>query len=235
MRDRMSSMEVAMRRFLWLILLPGLLEAQNISSSLSGTVQDPTGAVVAAARVTLTSEDTGFIRTVTTTHGGFFSFPDLTPATFSLEVTAPGFKTYRQTGIDIGSSAQHSAGAIRLQLGEVSDAVTVTADAATVNTISGEKSSSLNSRDLEGLALRGRDLFDALSLMPGIVDATDGRDAPSTTSSRNIYIAGGRNESKSVTIDGVYSITVQDPLNGKAAFPGNLAIDGRERQAAAGP
>ena len=72
-----------------LAFLPALLPAQNISSVISGIVQDPTGAVVAGAQIKATSEDRGFVRTSVTNTDGFFSFPDLTPATFTLSVSAP--------------------------------------------------------------------------------------------------------------------------------------------------
>jgi hypothetical protein len=195
-----------MRKLLLALLIPALMPAQNTSSGLSGSIQDPTGAALAGAQVTLTNEDTGFVRTAATNDRGFFSFPDLTPGTLAVAVSVPGFKAYRQTAITLGSSEQRSLGVIRLVLGEMADTVTVTAEATAVNTVSGEKSASLTGDELGSLALRGRDLFDAVSLMPGVVDTTDGRDAPSTTSSRNIYIAGGRNESKNVTLDGVYSV-----------------------------
>ena len=195
-----------MRRLLLTLCLPALLPAQNTSCALSGTVQDPGGAVIAGIKVTLTGEQNGFVRTVTTTNDGFFSFPDLTPATFTLFIEAAGFKTYRQTGIAIGSGEQRSLGQIALQLGAISDSVTITAEVVTLNTTSGEKSGTLTGDQLDHLALRGRDVFDAISLMPGVVDTSDGRDAPGPTSIGNIYIMGGRNDSKNMTIDGVSNL-----------------------------
>ena len=88
-----------------------------------------------------------------------------------------------RTGIDIA-----------MEVGEVQQTVTVSAEVVAVNTSSGEKSGSLGSEELQVLALRGRDIFDAVSLMPGVVDTSDGRDAPGPTSIGNIYIAGGRND-----------------------------------------
>src|SRR5260370_42159697 len=99
-----------MRRLSAFLLLPALLPAQNISGALSGTVQDPGGAVIAGVEVTLTGEGNGFVRTVRTTNDGLFSFPELAPATFTLAIEAPGFKRYRQTGIAISSSEQRSPG-----------------------------------------------------------------------------------------------------------------------------
>jgi hypothetical protein len=183
-----------------------MLPAQNISSGLSGTVLDPAKAVITGAHVKLISVDQGFVRTANTNSGGFFSFPDLTAATFTLEVNVPGFKTYRQTGIALNSSEQRSLGEIHLQLGEVADTVTVSAEIAQVNTVTGEKAGVLNAEELTGLALRGRDIFDAVSLMPGVVDTSDGRDAPGATSIGNIYIAGSRNDQKNMTVDGVTNL-----------------------------
>ena len=64
----------------------------------------------------------------------------------------------------------------------------------------------MSGEQLDQIALRGRDIFDAVSLMPGVVDTTDGRDSPSPTSISGIYIMGGRNDSKNMTIDGVSNL-----------------------------
>lgn len=188
------------------LMIAASLAAQNISSGLSGTLHDPAAAVVSGVEVQLVSEDRGFVRRAVTNSDGFFSFPDLTPGTFTLSITAPGFKAYRQTTIELNSGEQRSLGVLRLQIGAISDTVTVTAEAVAVNTATGEKASSLDAKELDVLALRGRDIFDAVSLMPGVVDTSDGRDAPGPTSIGNIFIAGGRNDQKNMTIDGITNL-----------------------------
>ncbi len=195
-----------MNRWLLLLFVPAALLAQNTSSSLAGTVLDSGGAVIAGAKVTLTGEENGFVRTGATNHEGFFSFPDLTPASFTIAVEAPGFKVYRQTRIQIDADEQRSLGQIKLQVGQVSESVTVTADAVTVNTSNGERAGTLTGEQLDEIALRGRDIFDAISLMPGVIDTSDGRDSPSPSSISNIYILGGRNDSKNMTVDGVTNL-----------------------------
>src|ERR1700734_3816162 len=105
------------------MLLPALLPAQNISCSLSGTVQDSAGAVIPGAKVTLTGQENGFVRTVTTNRDGFFSYPDLTPATFTIAVEAPGFKIYKETGILINADEHRSLGQVKLSVGQVSESV----------------------------------------------------------------------------------------------------------------
>jgi hypothetical protein len=183
-----------------------LLPAQNVSCSLSGTVQDIAGAVVPGAKVTLTGEGNGFVRTGTTNHEGFFSFPDLTPASFSLVVEAPGFKLLKEKGILINADEERSLGQLKLEVGNSSQSISIQADVVSVNTVNGERAGTLTGEQLDQIALRGRDVFDAISLMPGVIDTSDGRDSPSPTSISNIYILGGRNDSKNMTIDGVTNL-----------------------------
>ena len=114
-----------MYRFAALFALAALLPAQNTSCGLSGTVLDPAHSVMPNVEIVLTSEDHGFVRTTLTNKDGFFSFPDLTPAGFTLVASSAGFKTYRQTGIVIGSSEQRSLGEIRRFLERTPGAIVI--------------------------------------------------------------------------------------------------------------
>src|SRR5690349_20254704 len=128
-----------MRLFPFLLLLPCLLAAQNVSCALSGTVQDPASAVIAGAQLTLIGLEHGFARSATTNCGGFLSFPDLPPAPFGLTVAANGFRDYRKQGIQLNSGEERNLGVIHLQIGDVAETVTVTAEVVAVNTATGEK------------------------------------------------------------------------------------------------
>jgi hypothetical protein len=195
-----------MRALLLAFLLPAMLAAQNTSSALSGTIHDSAGAVIPNAKVTLTGENNGFVRTATTNGEGFFSFPDLTPATFTLTVEAAGFKRYRQTGVILHADEQRTLGQLRLEVGQVTESVTVSAEVVTLELATGDRSGTLSGQQLDEIALRGRDVFDAVSLLAGVVDTSDGRDAPGPSSISNIYIMGGRNDQKNMTIDGVTNL-----------------------------
>src|SRR5215472_10424396 len=117
-------------RFILLTALIGasVLPAQNISSALSGTVHDHSGGPIANASITVTGVDNGFVRTAVTNRDGFFSLPDLTPATFTITVATPGFKTWRQEKLTLASSEQRDLGEITLALGQVNETVTVVAE-----------------------------------------------------------------------------------------------------------
>ncbi|MBI2689364.1 MAG: TonB-dependent receptor [Acidobacteria bacterium] len=188
-----------------LLLCIGLY-GQNISGSLSGSVQDASGSVVPGVEVNLSSDRTGFQLRTRTNESGLFTFPDLTPAAYTLRIAISGFRQYEQTNIEIGSGVQRSLGAIELKVGQTSESVTVEAEAVAVALGSSEKAGTLSAADLESLALKGRDIMDAVALLPGIVDTSDSRDAPSPTSIGNLYIAGGRSNSKNMTIDGVTNL-----------------------------
>src|SRR5260370_17890739 len=86
-----------------LICAAGLIPAQNISCSLSGTVQDSTGAVFPGVEVKVIHTQTGFVRSAKTNHEGFFSWPALTPGVYRLEIAAHGFPPYPQSGIVLSS------------------------------------------------------------------------------------------------------------------------------------
>ncbi len=191
-----------MKRLALVFTFAAFMQAQNTTGSLSGTVQDAAGAMVPGAMVTLTGQSNGFVRTIKTNKEGFFNYPDITPATFTLKVEAAGFKTYLKTGLEI-FTADHKSEKITLAIGHLSESVTVTAETTSVNLVTGERSGTLTGDQLDQIALRGRDIFDAISLMAGVVDTTDGRDAPGPTSVGGIYIMGGRNDSKNVTLNGV--------------------------------
>jgi hypothetical protein len=188
------------------LLLASTVHGQSVSSLLSGTLQDPSGAVVPGADIRIVADRTGFVRATKTNSEGFFSVPDLTPATFTVTITAAGFKTYSQSGIEITSGEQRSLGLVQLQLGASGESVTVTAEVAQVMAASGERAAVLAEKDLSTLATRGRDLMDAVSLLPGVIDTNESRESSSSTSASGIYILGGRENQKNVTVDGISTV-----------------------------
>jgi hypothetical protein len=90
-------------------------KSQTTSGSISGTIVDPQGGSIANATVKATNTATQAGATVSTDNSGRFVFPSLLPSTYTLEVTLPGFKTYKQTGLTLNANSALAVGTIQLQ------------------------------------------------------------------------------------------------------------------------
>jgi Carboxypeptidase regulatory-like domain len=106
--------------------------AQDVNASLEGTVQDPNGAVVPSAKLTLTNESNGAQLNFVTDAAGEYNFRNLTPAIYDLSVTATGFETFVRKGVELAVN-QHARIDVKLTLGNTSQTVTVSADASLIN------------------------------------------------------------------------------------------------------
>src|SRR5579871_5609877 len=168
-------------QFLFCLVLGAVLAcapllAQTVSSTLKGTVQDASGAVIPAALCTLTNPATSNTLSVKSAADGSFQFLDVLAGTYTLSVSAPGFKTDEITGIEILSSEFHSAGNIILQVGQPSESIAVTEAGTPVQLSSGERSDTITGRELNDIAVKGRDFVSYLSTLTGIVDTNTSRD-----------------------------------------------------------
>jgi hypothetical protein len=182
------------------------LFAQNVTAKVNGTVRDATGAVIVNATVKLVNDDTGATRAVQTNNDGYFSFTDIQVGSYALSVEMKGFKSYRQQDLKLSAGMNRAMGEISLPVGDVAESVTVEATVSPVEFGSGEKSSTITGEDLQNTALRGRDYLDLMRLQPGVVDESEGREAPGPDGIRNIYINGARENQKNITVDGVTSM-----------------------------
>ncbi len=162
----------------------------QVSSQIVGTVVDPADAAVANAPVTLTFTETGAVRTATTDNLGTYRFTNVTPGTYSVNVKATGFKAFTQGGVVVTANETHNVNKITLQLGNVSESISVTDEVAQVQLSSSEKSQTVDSKDLDSLTLKGRDLFGYIRLVPGVVD-TANRDVTSHGAISGMNINGG--------------------------------------------
>jgi hypothetical protein len=148
--------------------------AQIATGSISGIVMDPTGAVIPNATVVLTNEATRVNFTAETNGRGYFSFPTLQPATYSLRVSAQGFKAWEQRGIQLHTGESRSVPNIVLEVGAAAQTVTVSANTALAPIDTGESSTTLNHRMISQLMIQGRDAAELMKLMPGMAIDTGG-------------------------------------------------------------
>ena len=187
--------------FAALILCGGSLLAQTSSGTISGRVVDPSGAAIANAQVTLTSQLTSQKVTTATEASGDFVFASVQPGIFSVTVTAPGFKQFDKVGLQLSASARLSAGTLQLQVGAETQTVTVTTEGAPVQSESGERSAMLDSNELQHLSTPGRDALALVRLLPGVVKDGEGASQLGTESAGSV--SGTREVGNSISVDGV--------------------------------
>ncbi len=142
------------------------------NGTISGTVTDPTGAVVPSATVKVAQPQTGLELTVQSGNDGGYVFPALHPSKYSLSVTKPGFRAYTQTGIELLADQALTIN-VRLEVGVVSSAIVVTEAVPLVDTRTGTLSQVIDQRRVVDLPLNGRNAAALIMLVAGVADATN--------------------------------------------------------------
>ena len=143
--------------------------AQTTTGSLLGIVTDSSNAAVPGAQVELKNLSTGFVRTTASGPEGIFRFNSLDPARYDLTIKpTAGFKTYAQKSIDVTANEVRDLGRVALELGALTEQVSVTAAVTPIQTASSENSKLVDSSQIADLTLKGRDMFAALVTMPGV-------------------------------------------------------------------
>lgn len=145
-----------------------------VTGRISGTVKDPTGAVVPGAQVTAVETQTGIKTTTKTDAAGSYSFPSLPVGPYNLEVRAAGFKEFRETGLVLDVNTALTVD-VPLQLGEASQEVTVTSAAVLVETTNTQMGEVIDNTKMTTVPLNGRSYTDLLALQPGVVPTSSGQ------------------------------------------------------------
>ncbi len=156
---------------LLLLLLASTSALGATGGSISGSVKDTSGGVIAKAQVTVREANTGFLYHVRTDSKGEYTFPVLPVGLYRLEVQAPGFHGYERKDIVLDTNAALTLD-VSLEVGNVSQTVTVTDDALHVETSSTQLGQVITGRQMEAVPLNGRSYTDLLSLQAGVVPAT---------------------------------------------------------------
>jgi hypothetical protein len=155
---------------LFLVLVFGAVQAfaQLDTGSLVGVVRDKSGAVITDAAVKITNTKTGKVFETKSNSTGEYNQPGLPSGPYKIEVDRNGFKTAVVTDIFLHATERRAAD-VNLEIGAASDQVTVTADAATVNTQSSDTGATITSTSITNLPLNGRDFTSLIALVPGAV------------------------------------------------------------------
>jgi len=144
------------------------------TATLSGTIQDSAGNVIVGAQVKLTNEATQQAHSVKTNSTGLFAFPSLEPGTYSLQASAKGFTPKEITGIALHTGDQRTVPSFSLAVGSESETIQVEADEDQIPVENGERSAVLDARQINNLALEGRDTTELMKVLPGATTVSSG-------------------------------------------------------------
>src|ERR1700733_5824893 len=131
------------------------LKAQIMTGSIAGTITDPSGSVISGVSVTLLQVSTNSARHSVTDAAGVFLFGGLDGGEYNLTAAKPGFKTYEQKRLILSTGDRIALEHLVLDLGSVSETVSVTANAATVQTSSSERSDVISGKQIEDILVQG--------------------------------------------------------------------------------
>jgi len=191
---------------------PRLAQAQVLYGSVVGTIEDASGAVVPGAGVTLTNAETGATRDAKTDEQGRFTVVSLLPGTYSLAITATGFRSVTRTGIVVTINTVTRADT-RLEVGQVSDKITISATAAALQTDRSDTRAEINAKTVVELPLPAYRNFQSLiNLVPGATPAAlQNSVGASPQRSLTTNVNGTNRNNNNTRIDGATNVYIWLP------------------------
>ena len=202
----------------------------DATAGLTGTVVDPSGAVIPGATVTLQNSDNRHQQDSVTGNDGSYSFAGLTPGNYQIRIQAPGFKPYLQSGIAVAEAAQLTVDAV-LVLNSASTIVEVSAQGSEADLSSTQLGETITAKKMTSVPVNGRAYTDLLALQAGVVPASSRQPnavlmsgCASTSPSGdlnagNLSVSGQRETANGFVVNGA---NVEEPFNMGTAVVPNL-------------
>lgn len=187
-----------------LVLACAFLFAQSDNSYITGTVKDATGSAVVNAKVTVRNEDNNFERVVQTNETGLYIATNLPPGYYTVTVESQGFKKAEKTRNKMDAGVPLSVN-VDLQVGNVSESVTVEASVATLQTESATVGKTVEESQIKNMSLNGRNPLFLAQLKPGVRGGALNGFSFGLTSG-GLSINGGRSQDSVITFDGAVGI-----------------------------
>jgi len=176
--------------------------SQNITATLTGTVTDSSGAIVAGATVTIHDDNTNTdVRSVTTDSAGVYTATNLPVSTFTVKISAAGFKNFvaQQVVLHVGDHRTLDAA---LQVGQVSEQIEVSAAQIPVETSSAAQSTTITGTQIRELQLNNRNFIQLVSLQPGVSSTEPDQVGFGLSSTLAVSVNGNRTAANNWTVDG---------------------------------
>ncbi|HEY2645353.1 MAG TPA: carboxypeptidase regulatory-like domain-containing protein, partial [Candidatus Acidoferrales bacterium] len=177
-------------------LEPSVSRAQ-VTASITGNVQDASGALVQGATITATSQETGAARTVTTDDLGNFRILSLPLGPQEIKVEKQGFKPVVRTGVNL-EVGQDAVVNFRLEVGDLVQQMSVSEEAPVVNVTTASVSGMVDERQIKELPLNGRSFDDLIALNPGTINYSALKSPNTSTSNGNTFSVAGRRTSENM-------------------------------------
>lgn len=207
------------------ILIPYRLCAQSTTAgAVTGTVTDPTGAVVPGAVIILTAPATNETQTTKTDSGGRYTFPHVAPGTYTITASAPSFRKLIITGIDVAVTQTRTID-LHLEVGAVTETIEVVASPMTeLQTADASVGVTIGGQELNQLPVVGRSAVDLIFVQPAVApDMTKAAGLTSTLGGGDVgggAIAGARSEQVTFSVDGGFATS---DLEGSNSYIGPSA------------
>src|SRR5882762_7216191 len=198
------------------LILSFPLRAQVTGATISGTITDASGAVIAGAEISVRNTATGIIRNTTADSVGFYTAPNLIPGPYEVKVEAKGFSTVVQSNVTLAVGAQQQLN-ILMRVGQTSQTVLVTEAAPQIELTSSTLSGQVEAETVRELPLNGRDWAQLATLSPGVTAIENQMpfDAGAVRGNRGfgaqLTISGGRPTQNNYRLDG---LSINDYGNG---------------------
>jgi carboxypeptidase family protein/TonB-dependent receptor-like protein len=192
-----------------LMLCGGVALGQATSGTISGTMLDPQGNVVAGATVKIKNLGTGVTREVTSNSSGAYRVPGLPPGLYEVEAAAQGFAGEKRSELEL-TVAEEIVVNFSLKVGVTKQDVTVEVQSVNVETTGSTISGLVDEKKIRDLPLDGRDLTQLIFLQPGVVESRGSTQSSNTGRGSRFSVGGARPSQNLFQIDGT---TINDALN----------------------
>ncbi len=194
-RRDLACLRVAAGMALIALVTAVALTGQSFYGSIRGTVVDPNAGIIPNAKVSLTDESTGLVRSMSTTAGGEYVFSDVVPSTYSVVAEASGFARFEHKHVVVGTQEQVALD-VQLTIGRVTETLEVTGEVALIDTASASQGQTLDNQKLADLPNIGRNPFFMSKLAANVIPLGNPvyNRMEDQSGSATIAMAGGRLE-----------------------------------------
>jgi hypothetical protein len=178
------------------------LMAQELAATITGTVADSSGAVIAGAKIVITQNGVnGASRTVTSDQAGNYTATNMSAGTYTVTVTAAGFSTFTGKNLVL-NVAQHRSLDVVMKPGAVTTTMTVEESAVQVDTVSSEQADTISGTQVRELELNNRNFEQLVTLQPGVVSGLPDEVGFGLNNATTISVNGARSTANNWTVDG---------------------------------